>query len=103
MRVSGKTGTGGVASAARAGGAASAPSVAAVSGAAAPSIADALSVSNAAQFIAVVQMEVAKLPEIRMDKVEQLRAQVESDAYHPDEDAVARGLLKEHTPLSREA
>jgi flagellar biosynthesis anti-sigma factor FlgM len=63
---------------------------------------DALSVSGPAQFIAVTRARLAKIPDIRMAKVEALRAKLESDAYHPDGEAVADGLVREHTPPRRD-
>ena len=66
------------------------------------SVGDALSVSAPAQFMAVAQACLAKVPDIRTEKVEELRAQLESDDYHPDGEAVADGLVKEHTPPRRE-
>ena len=61
---------------------------------------DALSVSSSAHFMAVAQAELARIPDIRMDKVEALKAKIESDDYNPDGDAVAEGLVREHTPPS---
>lgn len=65
-------------------------------------VGDALSVSASAHFIAVAQACLAKVPDIRTEKVEELRAQLESDDYHPDGEAVADGLVKEHTPPRRD-
>jgi len=61
---------------------------------------DALSVSSSAHFMAVAQAELARIPDIRMDKVEALKAKIESDDYNPDSEAVAEGLVREHTPPS---
>jgi flagellar biosynthesis anti-sigma factor FlgM len=61
-------------------------------------VGDALSVSSTAQFIAVAQAHIAKVPDIRVDKVDALKAQLESDQYHPDGEAVAKGIMKEYTP-----
>ena len=52
--------------------------------------------------MAVAQACLAKVPDIRTEKVEELRTQLESDYYHPDGEAVADGLVKEHTPPRRE-
>ncbi len=60
---------------------------------------DALSVSSSAQFIAVAEARIAQVPDIRMDKVGALKAQLDSDQYHPDGEAVAKGIVKEYTPL----
>lgn len=79
-----------------------------VSGAAsgAPSVStamgDALRVSGSAQFIAVARARLAKVPDIRSAKVEALRAKLESDGYNPDGEAVADGLVREHTPPRRD-
>jgi negative regulator of flagellin synthesis FlgM len=59
---------------------------------------DALSVSSGAQFIAVARAELAKIPDIRTEKVKAIKAQLDSDDYNPDGDAVADGLVREHTP-----
>jgi anti-sigma28 factor (negative regulator of flagellin synthesis) len=55
--------------------------------------------SGPAQFLAVAQAEIAKVPDIRTDRVEALRAAIDSDGYHPNGEAVAEGLVREHTPL----
>lgn len=65
-------------------------------------IGDALDVSGAAQFLAVAQAQLASIPEVRTDKVEALRAKLESDSYHPDSEAVADGIVREYTPPERE-
>jgi len=66
-------------------------------------VGDAFSVSSTASFITVVQAQIAKLPDIRQAKVEALRAQLESDAYHPDGEAVAEGLVRDYTPPPHDA
>lgn len=99
MRVASKSGPSGTGAPARVSGS-SAPAAPVSAGPAA--VPDALNVSNTAQFVAVVQLEVSKLPDVRTEKVEKLRAQMDADAYHPDEEAVAWGLVKEHTPSSQE-
>jgi negative regulator of flagellin synthesis FlgM len=97
MKVSDKTGgvssTPGVAAGKPAGSVqpAASPATATVQG-------DALSVSSSAQFIAVARAELAKIPDIRTDKVEAIKAKLDSDNYNPDGEAVAEGLLREHTP-----
>ncbi|MDR3672238.1 MAG: flagellar biosynthesis anti-sigma factor FlgM [Holophaga sp.] len=97
MKVSGNTGgvgtTPGVAGPKPAGGAqpAGTTSTPAVQG-------DALSVSSSAQFIAVARAELAKIPDVRTDKVNAIKAKLESDEYSPDSEAVADGLVREHTP-----
>ena len=62
-------------------------------------VGDALSVSSAAQFIAVAEAHLSKVPDIRVGKVDALKAQLDSDQYHPDGEAVAKGIVKEYTPL----
>lgn len=59
---------------------------------------DALSVSSTAQFIAVAEAQIALVPDIRQDKVRPLKAQLESNQYHPDGEAVAKGIVHEYTP-----
>ena len=59
---------------------------------------DALVVSSGAQFIAVAQARLALIPDVRMDKVEALKALMDADEYNPDPEGVADGLLREHTP-----
>ena len=61
-------------------------------------VGDALSVSSDAQFIAVAEAHIARVPDIRVGKVDALKVQLESDQYHPDGEAVARGIVKEYTP-----
>jgi hypothetical protein len=56
-------------------------------------------VSGPAQFIAVAQAEIAKVPDVRTERVEALRAAIDSEAYHPDGEAVADGLVREHSPM----
>jgi flagellar biosynthesis anti-sigma factor FlgM len=59
---------------------------------------DALSVSSTAQFIAVAEAHLSQVPDIRMEKVGPLKEKLEADQYNPDGEAVAKGLIKEHTP-----
>jgi len=59
---------------------------------------DALSVSSSAQFMAVARAALARIPDIRTDKVEAIKAKLDSDEYNPDGEAVADGLVREHTP-----
>ncbi|MCE1228495.1 MAG: flagellar biosynthesis anti-sigma factor FlgM [Firmicutes bacterium] len=63
---------------------------------------DAVQVSGSAQFIAVAQARLAQIPEIRTEKVEALRAKLDADDYHPDGEAVAEGLVREHLPPRRD-
>lgn len=64
-------------------------------------VGDALRVSGSAQFIAVARARLANVPDIRMAKVDAIRAKLESDGYHPDGEAVADGLVREYTPPRR--
>lgn len=77
---------------------ASAPASAPVAGTA-PS--DALQVSGGARLMAVAQAALAAVPDVRTEKVEALRARLDSEAYHPDGEAVASSLIQEHTPLEQ--
>lgn len=65
-------------------------------------VSDALSVSSAAQLVAVAQAELARVPDVRTEKVEALRAALDSDRYNPDGEAVADGLIREHSPVRRD-
>ena len=58
-----------------------------------PGGADALSVSPFARELAQATGELKKLPEVRQDRVEDLRRQVESGTYQPDLKAVAARLV----------
>jgi negative regulator of flagellin synthesis FlgM len=62
---------------------------------------DAVQVSSAARLVAVAQEALAAVPDIRMDKVEAIKTQLDADAYHPDGEAVAEGLIKEHLAKGR--
>lgn len=97
MRVTGKTGTSGV-------GATRGVGQTSASGGAAPAAgisgvnqgSDALSVSGTAQFIAVARAHIAGIPDIRHAKVDAIKTKMDADSYHPDGEAVADGLVKEH-------
>lgn len=99
MKVSGKST--GVGAAPKVGGSAPAGPAQPVSSANAPDAADAVSVSSGAQFMASVQARLAAIPDIRTEKVEALKAKMDSDDYHPDPEAVADGLVREHMPPFR--
>ena len=62
---------------------------------------DAVQVSSAARLVAVAQQALAVVPDIRMDKVEAIKTQLDADDYHPDGEAVAEGLIKEHLAKGR--
>jgi negative regulator of flagellin synthesis FlgM len=85
------------------GGATPAPAAGSVPGAGPTLPADALSVSSSAYFIALARAHLAKIPDVRVDKVEALRAQLDSDSYSPDGEAVADGIVKDHTPQLAES
>ena len=93
MRISGKSGsvssTQGVAGGRPAATSASAP-VAPAAGS------DAVQVSSAARLVAVAQQALAAVPDIRTEKVDAIKSQMDADSYHPDGEAVAEGLIKEH-------
>lgn len=93
MRISGKSGS--VGSIQGVGGAKS-PSAPAAGPVASVSGSDAVQVSSAARLVAVAQEVLATVPDIRTDKVEALKNQLDADAYHPDGEAVAEGLIREH-------
>jgi negative regulator of flagellin synthesis FlgM len=59
---------------------------------------DALSVSSTAQFIAVAEAHIATIPDIRTEKVDALKAKLDTEQYNPDGEAVAKGIVKEFTP-----
>lgn len=93
MRISGKPG-----------GVGSTQSVTGPKGSAMPSVAsvapasasDAVQVSSAAQLMAVAHEVLAVTPDIRAEKVEALKNQLDADVYNPDGEAVAEGLIREH-------
>lgn len=100
MRVSGKSST--VGATQGSGATKGLPRVAlggAVAAAQGVSEADAVTVSAGAHLMALAQAELAQVPDVRTDKVEALRARLDADAYHPDGEAVADGLIREHTPV----
>lgn len=93
MRISGKPGSVGSTQ----GVTGSKPSATPASAPVAPaSPTDAVQVSSAARLVAVAHEALAVVPDIRMDKVEAIKNQLDADAYHPDGEAVAEGLIKEH-------
>lgn len=102
MRVTGKAGR--VGSSPSVGGAKPVPGPAASSGMGSIGAvqADDLAVSGTASFVAVARARIAGLPDIRTEKVEAIRAQLEADSYHPDGEAVADGIIRDHTPARRD-
>ena len=98
MRISGKPG--GVGSTQSATG--SKPSAAPASAPVAPAPAtDAVQVSSAARLVAVAREALAAVPDIRMEKVDAIKNQLDADSYHPDGEAVAEGLIKDHLAKGR--
>ena len=65
-------------------------------------VGDALSVSSTAQFIAVAEAQIARIPDIRASRVEALKARLDADQYSPDGEAVADGIIRDHTPPRRD-
>jgi hypothetical protein len=55
-------------------------------------------VSSGAHIIAQAQAQLAAIPDVRTDKVEAIRAQMNADAYNPPGEAVANSIMKEYTP-----
>lgn len=98
MRISGKPG--GVGSTQGVAGPKGSATSAAASVAPAP-VSDAVQVSSAARLVALAQEALAVVPDIRLEKVEALKNQLDADAYHPDGEAVAEGLIKEHLAKGR--
>lgn len=101
MRVSGKAGGVGSVQGVRQTAAAGTQAADAKSGA--MGVGDALSVSNTAAFIHVTQAKIAQIPDVRVDKVQALKAKVESNQYHPDGEAVAEGLVRDCSPPLQDA
>jgi negative regulator of flagellin synthesis FlgM len=77
-------------------------SAAAASAPVAPTaVSDAVQVSSAARLVAVAQEALAQVPDIRMEKVEAIKSQLDAEAYNPDGEAVDEGLIKEHLAQAR--
>ncbi|BDU68916.1 hypothetical protein GETHOR_10170 [Geothrix oryzae] len=93
MRISGKPGSVSSSQSVSGSKGSATPSAAAVAPAPAS---DAVQVSSSAQLMAVAQEVLAVTPDIRAEKVEALKNQLDADAYHPDGEAVAEGLIREH-------
>ncbi len=55
---------------------------------------DQISLSGAAKEIGRLQAEVSKLPDVRTDRVEELKSAINSGTYNVKGDAVAGKLLK---------
>ena len=98
MRVSGKAGSIGSTQSVTGSKPSATPASAPVASASAT---DAVQVSSAARLVAVAQAALAGVPDIRMEKVEAIKNQLDADSYNPDGEAVAEGLIKEHTAHGR--
>ncbi len=57
--------------------------------------ADSINVSGRAAEIGEVTKQALQLPDVRAERVEQLRAQVQSGTYHPAAENIADALLKD--------
>lgn len=56
----------------------------------------------AADHLVEVAHEVlAETPDVRAEKLRALKRQLEAGTYHPDEGAVAEGLIREHLANAR--
>lgn len=62
--------------------------------------ADSISVSGRAAEIGELTNKTSQLPEIREERVEQLRAQVQSGNYRPSAEDIADALLKDSQSLA---
>ena len=94
MRIGGKTGSVGGTQGTSGPKASPSPAVGSTSGPA--PVSDAFQVSSSARLVAVAQEVLAVTPDIRTEKVEAIKNQMDADAYHPDGEAVAEGLIREH-------
>jgi len=99
MRVSGDTNGLGVSRPLGEGKPASAPQVLPAGGQAV--VVDAVVVSGNAQLFALAQAHIEAIPDIRQEKVDAIKARMDADDYHPDPDAVAEGLVREHRAAPR--
>ena len=95
MRISGKSSGVGSTQSVQGG---KAPSSVAAPAAASAVSGDALQVSDASRLMVVAQIALAEVPDVRVDKVEALKAALDKDSYNPDGEAVADGLIREHLP-----
>ena len=96
MKVSGKTG--GVGSTRNVGSSKPAgPAKPAAPASAPEATSDDLTVSGSAQFMAVAQDRLAAIPDVRTEKVDAIKALMDTDNYNPDGEAVADGLIREHS------
>jgi anti-sigma28 factor (negative regulator of flagellin synthesis) len=52
--------------------------------------------STADHLVAVAHEVLAETPDIRTEKLKALKRQLEAGTYHPDEGAVAEGVIREY-------
>jgi anti-sigma28 factor (negative regulator of flagellin synthesis) len=52
--------------------------------------------STTNHLVAVAHEVLAETPDIRSEKLKALKRQLDMGTYHPDEGAVAEGLIREH-------
>jgi negative regulator of flagellin synthesis FlgM len=57
-------------------------------------------VSSRAEDLAMIQSELANVPEVREDKVAELKAQIEAGTYKPDMNVTAERMLTESLMMS---
>ncbi|WP_243384724.1 flagellar biosynthesis anti-sigma factor FlgM [Geothrix alkalitolerans] len=52
--------------------------------------------ATADHLVEVAHEVLAETPDVRAEKLKALKRQLEAGTYHPDEGAVAEGLIREH-------
>lgn len=52
--------------------------------------------SEAEHLVAVAHEVLAETPDVRSEKLKALKRQLDSGTYHPDEGAVAEGVIREY-------
>lgn len=68
--------------------------VAGTQGTARPSKGDGVVLSKEAQQVLALKDKVAQAPEVRQQRIEELRRQIESGTYRPDAKQIAEKMLK---------
>ena len=63
---------------------------------------DIVQASSAARLVAVAQETLAVVPDVRMEKMKAIKNQLDADAYNPDGEAVAEGLIKDNMAKGRQ-
>jgi len=61
-----------------------------------PQKAEEVKESEADHLVAVAHEVLAETPDIRTEKLKALKRQLEAGTYHPDEGAVAEGVIREY-------